>query len=135
VRKLIGVSVIATLAFVFTGGPAQATGTSGKMNLYKDDNYSGCHLVVTSYVRSLGDSSCGTFTAFNDSLSSFANNTPNWWIFYLDINYSGTRLCVRPNSHDNNIGNDTAYEDDISSVEKVGSTQPTGCADVTGTAN
>jgi hypothetical protein len=132
------VASIAAVVLAATGialaAPAQASnsqfpGEANRLNMYEDDSYSGHFEARASYDTDFHNDS------FNDQLSSFVNKTDNWWILYENINYGGYRVCVRPHSHDANIGNDTTKEDDISSVKMFGTTKPSGCDDTTGTAN
>ena len=64
---------------------------------------------------------------FEDKISSFDNDTDNWWKFYEDRKYGGYVLCIRPRGYDADIGNNTSMEDDISSIKKFGTSKPGGC--------
>ncbi|UUW87728.1 peptidase inhibitor family I36 protein [Pimelobacter simplex] len=122
-----------------TSAAAAAPGTAGYLNMWVDDNYETCAWSRLNYDSNFGNDWCGAGTMhalrLDDKLSSFVNKTSDWWVLYEDKDYGGARVCVRPNSHDANIGNDTSYEDDISSVERRGTTKPANCTDTTGTAN
>jgi hypothetical protein len=97
--------------------------------MYEDDSYGGHFEARESFDADFHNDS------FNDQLSSFVNKTADWWILYENTQYGGYRLCVKPHSHDANIGNDTTKEDDTSSVKRFGTSKPAGCDDTTGTAN
>jgi hypothetical protein len=121
-------------ATLLAAGPAMASdsqfpGTAGQLTMWEDDSYSGHVESRASYDADFHNDS------FNDQLSSFVNKTADWWILYEDTQYGGFKLCVRPHSHDANIGNDTTKEDDTSSVKRFGTTKPSGCGDTTGSAN
>ena len=144
-KKTIALSAAAVACGLALAHPSAAVGadssypgTAARLNLWVDDNYTTCATERASYDANFANDRCGsgpTSYNLNDKFSSFVNKTADWWVLYENTNYGGGRLCVRPHSHDNNIGNDTAYEDDISSAEKRGTTKPTGCSDTTGTAN
>ena len=132
--------MVALGASFVAASPAQAAlpGVSGRLTMWANDNYKFCQQSRVSYDSNFRNDYCvlaGEPYGFDDELSSFVNKTSSWWILFEDRDQSGARICVRPNSHDNNIGNDTGYEDDISSVEKHGSSQPANCRDVTGDRN
>jgi hypothetical protein len=142
VRRILAGSAIVVGLVLTAATPAQAAmpGQAGRLSIWENDNYEGCgtsrvdHDSNMHYDDNCGENGIGRYD-LNDRLSSFVNRTGSWWILYEDKNYNGKKICVRPNSHDNNIGNDTGYEDDISSFEKIGTSKPIGCDDVTGTAN
>lgn len=70
---------------------------------------------------------------FSDDASSVRNRTDDWWILYEDSSLAGPRLCIAPRANDANIGggNDpTDFEDEISSIERIGPNKPSNCADV-----
>lgn len=130
----VACGLFAACAVAITPAPANASdaqfpGTSGQLNMWEDDNYNGHCEGRSSYDTNFSNDS------FNDQLSSFVNKTGNWWVLCVDDNYGGDSVCVRPHSHDGNIGNDTTYEDDITSVREFGTAKPGGCEDTTGTAN
>lgn len=60
------------------------------------------------------------------------NYSNRWWKLYEHRSYGGYTLCLRPYGRDNNLGNNTPVEDDISSVKKLGTSRPSGCDKVIG---
>lgn len=125
---LLGGAVLAT-APAAMASDAQFPGSAGKLTMWEDDSYKGHVESRASYDTNFSND------AFDDQLSSFVNKTGNWWILYEDNTYGGAKVCVKPHSHDANIGGDTKYEDDISSVKMFGTSKPSGCTDTTGTTN
>ena len=137
--RLLSVTVVVAGASLL-GAPAQSAasdypGVSGRLNLWEHDGYDGCYEGRETIDTDFGNDSCHAPASFNDRVSSVVNKTARWWVMYEDRGSSGARVCVRPRSHDGNIGNDTDYEDDISSVERKGTSKPAGCDDVTGSSN
>lgn len=140
-RMLTSVAVLAApvVALGITANAQAAeddyAGIDYRMNVYENDGYKGCVEVRKEYDSDFGNDYCHAPASFNDRLSSFVNKTGDWWVLYEDTGAGGARLCVRPHSHDGNIGNDTSYEDDISSMQRKGTSKPSGCNDTTGTSN
>lgn len=117
-------------------------GPSGQLTMWQNDSYEGQQESRLSTDSNLHNDSCagcdpGFGGDFGDDMSSYVNKTGNWWVFYVDTNYEGFRFCVRPNSHDADLGNNgfSNLEDEISSVDKKGTSIPSGCDGVIGIAN
>jgi len=126
---IVAVGSIATGSQTTFAHDAHYKGDAGKLNMWEDDSYSGQHESRYGYDSDFNNDS------FNDELSSYINKTDNWWKLYEHNNYGGGNICVRPHSHDNNIGNNTTLEDDISSVDEKGPDRPLGCDVVIGEPN
>lgn len=107
-------------------------GVWGRLNLYEDDNYDGQHESRNEYDSDFGNDD------FGDEMSSFVNKTGRWWILYKDAHYIDRKLCIRPRSHDANIGNAESggwLEDEISSASRRGRNEPTYCDFIMGHPN
>lgn len=138
-------TIAASLAFVGLQIPVAAhaePGPAGQLTMWQNDSYEGQQESRSSYDSNLHNDSCagcdpGPGGNFGDDMSSYVNKTGDWWVFYVDTNYEGFRFCVRPNSHDANLGNNgfSNLEDEISSVDRKGAGQPGGCDGVIGVAN
>lgn len=101
-------------------------GYKGFLNMWEDDNYDGHHEWRKNYDNDFHNDS------FNDQLSSVSNRTPYYWELSEDTKNRGANICIRPWSRDNNIGNNTNLEDDISSVVKRGKKAPNDCETIIG---
>lgn len=121
--------------------PASAiTGESGKLNLYQNQSYSGHTEARISYDNDFGNDECdgcdpGWGGDFEDDATSYVNKTGYWWVLAEHDNQGGQWVCVRPNSHDGDLSNNTTIDDEISSVERKGTSRPSGCDAVIGYAN
>lgn len=111
----------------------------GKLTLFLHDNYEGHFESRLNYDTTFLNDLCwcdfGLEEAgnFSDDASSVRNRTDDWWILYEDSSLAGPRLCIAPRANDANIGggNDpTDFEDEISSIERIGPNKPSNCADV-----
>jgi len=121
----------AVIGLVALAPPASAwEGTSGKFNMWQHDGYEGHSLSRYSYDTDLHNDSCsdcdpGWGGNFGDDMSSFVNKTRYWWVIYVAARYGdGTKFCVRPRSHDGDLGNNgfSNLEDEISSVKRTNRT-------------
>ena len=128
-------SLLMGLLVAFGTSPAQAA-HEGKIKVCTEDYYKGSCTTRSSYDTNLGNDyvTCGWCLnqTFSDSISSVDNDTDNWWKLFEDKNYRGYALCLRPRGYDNNLGNNTSMEDEISSLKKYGKTRPSGCDKVIG---
>ena len=143
------------VAQTVSSSPSQAA--TKYLHMWADDHYKSRTLGRASYDSTFkndwfcnrldddrgwyhSDERCPTFAQrmnFNDTISSIRNDTAYWWKMYEDTGYGGYVLCVRPYGYDNNIGNNTPVEDDISSVKRMNydpdkNDQPGGCDQVIG---
>ena len=101
----------AVIGLVALAPPASTwEGTAGKFNMWQHDGYQGHSLSRYSYDTDLHNDPCsdcdpGPGGNFGDDMSSFVNKTRYWWMIYVDTRYGdGTRFCVRPRSHDGDLG-------------------------------
>lgn len=150
--KIIARLLVATLALaasivgIAVTSPA-AHAADPTLKLCVDDNYKGYCLYRVSYDTNFkndcfrwydgshnwGKRDCGFgWPSFNDKASSVDNNTKYWWKLFEDTKYGGFVLCLRPWGYDGNLGNNTDYEDDISSVKRYSTSRPGGCDQVIG---
>jgi hypothetical protein len=154
----IAVAVTLVTVVVTTATSAQAA-PNGYLHMYEDDYYKGgtvgrdsydanfrndhmCRSKRTGewYRTTQGYCSIVNTTAewyVDDSISSIDNNTSYWWKMFEHRDYGGYTLCVRPWGYDNNLGNNTPVEDDLSSVKRINydpdkNDQPGGCDKVVG---
>ncbi|GAA4673863.1 hypothetical protein [Nocardioides nanhaiensis] len=131
----VAAATSATAVVALPGGAAVAA--SSHLKVCASDNYTPTCYTRTSYDGNWHndpcDLSCGVYdSTFGDDISSYKNNSPYWWKMYHDKSYKGYTLCVRPWGYDANMGDSTPSEDDISSVKRQGTSQPTGCDKVVG---
>lgn len=145
----LGLSALVTGAVLGLAPAANAwDGNAGQMNMWEHDAYQGQQESRSSYDSDLHNDACsgcdiGPGGNFGDDMSSFVNKTDYWWYFYTDVNYDGTKFCVRPRSHDGDLGNNgySNLEDEISSIKKSSvsgsydSSAPSGCDRIIGAQN
>ncbi|WP_217183885.1 peptidase inhibitor family I36 protein [Streptomyces sp. AC495_CC817] len=132
----LGLASLLMVLFVLSGAsPAQAA-HEGLIKVCTQDYYKGSCTTRADHDKNLGNDyvSCGWCLnqTFSDSISSVDNDTDNWWKLFEDKEYRGYALCLRPRGYDNNLGNNTPMEDEISSMKKLGTTRPSGCDKVIG---
>lgn len=110
----------------------------GKLTLFQHDGYEGHFESRLNYDTTFLNDFCNcdfymeSEGNFDDDASSVRNRTGDWWVLYEDRSMSGPRLCIAPRAEDANIGggdDPTDFEDEISSVERMGSKKPNNCAD------
>ncbi len=127
-------------------GHGAVVGAGGETGLKfcLNDNYSGFCDTRQGYDTNFGNDhwcyyngyySCTDYWRWgnvDDAISSVRNYSNRWWKLYEHRSYGGYTLCLRPYGRDNNLGNNTPVEDDISSVKKLGTSRPSGCDKVIG---
>jgi hypothetical protein len=132
-----------TTTVIAQSAPADAAsypGTAGKLTLWQNDGYQGQQLSRSDYDDNLHNDACsgcdpGPGGNFGDDASSFVNKSKYWWYVYVNKqegNSGGTSYCVRPYSHDADLGNNgyEELEDEISAMRRsstTGSTPPEFC--------
>jgi hypothetical protein len=132
----LAVTAVAAASLLATAPSADAAGlpgTSGKLTLWQNDGYQGQALSRYEYDSNLHNDACsgcdpGPGGNFGDDESSFVNKSKYWWVLYVDTQYgryiggghSTELFCVRPNSHDADLGNNglANLEDEISSMKR-----------------
>lgn len=146
--------IVAAVLLVLVPAPATAQPPSGYLHMYENDYYRGgtmgrdnydgnfnndrmCFNDITDkWYRDTDRDGCGNGDYWNvdDSISSVINRTRYWWKLYEHSGYRGFTICVPPYGYDNNIGNNSKYEDKISSVKRTSNTttKPGGCDQVVG---
>ncbi len=113
-------------------------GPAGQLTLWQNDGYEGQAESRHNFDNDFGNDECsgcdfGPGGDFEDDASSVANRTLDWWVLAEDDDQGGTKICIRPTSHDGDLG--AQLEDEISSVERRGRTRPATCDAVIGTPN
>jgi hypothetical protein len=97
-------------------------GVSGALNLWDDRDYSDTRRVRYSYDSDFGND------GFNDKASSLSNRTAYYWKAYVDRDYSGQAVCIRPYSRVSDLSDFQRqaglfccknWGDTISSVKKL----------------
>ena len=78
---------------------ASVPGTSGKLNLWDDDDFTDTHESRYEYDSDFRNDD------FNDKASSIINRTSRYWMLYEHRDYGGFRACIRPYSYVRELGN------------------------------
>lgn len=133
---LVGLLALATVAVLVPSAHAEP-GQRKRLNMWQDGSYEGHKESRLEYDTDLHNDSCagcdfGPGGDFGDDMSSFVNKTRSWWIIYVNKEYDTSdrngigdwpmAYCIRPRSHDADLGNNDTeggeLEDEISSVKR-----------------
>ncbi|WP_205472052.1 peptidase inhibitor family I36 protein [Nocardioides sp. SYSU D00038] len=147
-RAVLVASATALVASLTVATPASAKideGRKGYFTMWQDDGYEGHSEARKGYDTNLHNDSCagcdfGPGGDFGDDMSSFVNKTPYWVKIYVNKEYDWddhapyySWYCVRPYSHDADLGNNKVkgqLEDEISSIDVTPEkTKPILCRD------
>lgn len=93
-------------------------GPTGQLTLWADDNYEGHQESRSSYDDD-----------FEDDASSVVNRTGDWWVLFEDDDQNGAQRCLKPRSHDGDLGSGGQLEDKVSSVKRYTTSRPSFCSD------
>lgn len=141
-KKMLGAGAAAAVLTLMSVTPAHAgswtDGPTEMLTLWQNDSYEGQAESRSSYDNDFGNDSCsgcdiGPGGNFEDDASSVVNRTAYYWGLYEHDNQGGKLVCIKPRSHDANLGAD--LEDEISSVKKLTKTEPSQCTTTIGAAN
>ncbi|MCZ4124752.1 peptidase inhibitor family I36 protein [Streptomyces sp. H39-S7] len=108
---------VAAIAFATAQAPASASASQcadNRLCAWSDANYSSIFTAYTASAPALG----GDDNRF-DSL--WNRNSVSWYV-YVDAYNRGAKYCVRPGYSVSNLGDWFGLHDQISSVQKLGST-------------
>lgn len=130
------VTALAMGAILVPATPATAVeGDRGRFNMWQHDSYEGQVEVRRHHDKDLHNDSCsgcdpGPGGNFGDDMSSFVNRSRYWVLISTNAGFNGDTFCVRPFSHDADLGNNgfSDLEDEISSIDVLaaeGSSAPT----------
>lgn len=113
---------------------SRTDGPTGQLTLCADDNYEGHQESRSSYDDDFGNDSCagcdiGPGGNFEDDASSVVNRTGDWWVLFEDDDQNGAQRCLKPRSHDGDLGSGGQLEDKVSSVKRYTTSRPSFCSD------